>query len=133
MPSLAPRLHYRRAYATLKGDIMDHKRFEDDRDLGPAISILPIEESIGHVDAESLLELQLKMATSSINHEYARMEFDDVDCRARREELLDYMEDCRSEYLKARGELEHYDPYALAEFEADLLRQKLTTLTQYHA
>ncbi len=51
------------------------------------------------------MELQLKMAACSINHEYARMEFDEVDDLGAREELLDYMHDCRNEYLQARTAL----------------------------
>lgn len=75
-----------------------------------------------------LLELQLRMATSSINHEYARLEFDDIEDRERREELLEYMNECHSNYFEARSELSTYDPYALVEFETDLMRQKQMTL-----
>ena len=80
-----------------------------------------------------LLELQLKMATSSINHEYARMEFDDTEDRERREDLLEFMDDCRCQYFEARVFLEAHDPYALEDFEADLLRQKQTAIAQYNA
>lgn len=82
---------------------------------------------------KELLELQLKMATSSINHEYARIEFDDTEDRERREDLLEYMHDCRCQYFEARSELASYDPYALAEFEADLMRQKMSTMARYSA
>lgn len=80
-----------------------------------------------------LLELQLKMAASSINHEYARVQFDDENDRSRREDLLEYMHDCRCEYYEARSTLAAYDPYALAEFETDLMRQKQATLSCYEA
>ncbi len=80
-----------------------------------------------------LLELQLKMAASSINHEYARVQFDDERDRSRREDLLQYMHDCRCEYYEARSTLAAYDPYALAEFENDLMRQKQATLGCYEA
>ncbi len=80
-----------------------------------------------------LLELQLKMAASSINHEYARIQFEDTEDRNRREDLLEYMRDCHSEYLDARSALAAYDPFALAEFEADLMRQKQATLSCYEA
>jgi hypothetical protein len=80
-----------------------------------------------------LVELQLRMATSSINHEYARMKFEDSEDREHREGLLEYMNDCRLEYFEARALLSAYDPYSLAEFEADLIRQKQATIPQYHA
>ena len=69
------------------------------------IRILPLARD-GAPDAakKQLLELQLKMATSSINHEYARMEYDDADDRERRDDLLEYMHDCRRQYFEARGE-----------------------------
>lgn len=96
------------------------------------INVLP-NDCVEEETKKQLVELQLKMATSSINHEYARMEFEDVIDRERREELLDYMHECRCEYFTARSELSVYDPYALADFEADLLRQKQETLSGFQA
>ena len=83
--------------------------------------------------SEHHLELQLKMATSSMNHEYARMEYDDTRDRERKQELLEFMHDCRMQYFEAREGLVVHDPYALLDFEMDLLRQKQTIVTQYHA
>lgn len=82
---------------------------------------------------DPLLELQLAMATSSINHEYARMEFDETNDHERREELLHYMDDCREKYLDAREQLSTMSPQTLERFEKDLVFQKQTTLSQYHA
>lgn len=98
----------------------------------PAINVLPI----AHVSEEAkkqFLELQLKMATCSVNHEYARVEFDSVGDKTRRDELLEYMHECRSQYFEARQELSVYDPYAVADFEADLMRQKQMMLPVYQA
>lgn len=105
-----------------------------ERDIGncedPTISIHPIAAAKATEDArKELLELQLRMATCSINHEYARVEFEDAADRERRDELLDYMHECRTKYLEARCALSTYDPYALADFEADLMRQKQMTVT----
>ncbi len=80
-----------------------------------------------------VLKLQLQMATNSINHEYARMEFEDTFDQDRQEELLDYMANCRDQYLQARESLVNYDPVAVAEFEADLLQQKMKTLNRFSA
>lgn len=98
------------------------------------ISIAPMEcGCVGEEARNSLLELQLLMATSSINHEYARMEFEDVENTERKEELLEFMHDCRAQYFRAREDLERVNPYALKEFEEDLIRQKSNMLSQYNA
>jgi hypothetical protein len=85
------------------------------------------------VEEEKLLNLQLTMATTSINHEYARIEFDKSDDYEKKEELLKYMAACRHKYLKAREELAKYSPAILEAFEKDLNLQKLSTITVYHA
>jgi len=82
---------------------------------------------------ERMMELQLTMATTSINHEYARIEFDENIDYERREELLKYMSDCRGKYLEAREEFANYNPIALETFERDLIMQKLATVTHYNA
>ncbi|GEM_PF-4478316 len=82
---------------------------------------------------DPILELQLSMATSSINHEYARMEFDETIDRERREELLIYMDDCRSKYSDARAQLCLMSPTTVEKFEEDLSFQKRATLQQFHA
>ena len=106
----------------------------DETQNQPSIKINPVAK-LGECDEAQtkLLELQLKMAACSINHEYARIEFDDIDEYSARQELLDYMHDCRDEYLQARSALAAYDPYALEEFEADLMRQKQAALPHYNA
>lgn len=81
---------------------------------------------------DPILDLQLKMAASSINHEYARIEFDDTKDYERKEELLNFMHDCRCEYLSARSSLINHDPTALEQFELDLLRQKQTVAVEYY-
>jgi len=102
--------------------------------IKPAINVNPLAHPKASDEAKKqLLELQLRMVTSSINHEYARIELADDDSFERREELLEYMHLCRRQYLEARSELEIYDPYALADFEADLIRQKQATIAPYQA
>ncbi|MBI2346672.1 MAG: hypothetical protein HYV03_07330 [Deltaproteobacteria bacterium] len=93
-------------------------------------------EPIGNKPAttkDPLLELQLAMATSSINHAYARIEYDESGDQERREELLHYMDNCREKYLNARDQLSQLSPQTLERFERDLTFQKQTTLSQYHA
>lgn len=113
------------------------KEFEENTNLenqDQFISIVPIEvDSRSEVTKKALLELQVLMATSSINHEYARLEYNDADCPERKEELLEYMNECRTQYFKAREDLERYNPYSLKDFEEDLIRQKQAMTTTYHA
>ena len=100
----------------------------------PKISVRPLgKEGVADEIQKRLLELQLKMAACSINHEYARIEFEEIDDYSARQDLLEYMADCRSEYLAARASLAAYDPWALEEFEADLMRQKQAALPHYNA
>lgn len=80
-----------------------------------------------------VLKLQLVMATNSINHEYARMEYEDTFDKDRQDELLEYMGSCRQQYLEARQNLSNYDPHSLNDFEADLLQQKMKTLNRFNA
>jgi len=91
-----------------------------------------VEHSSGGND-NPILQLQLTMATSSINHEYARIEFEDTQDHDRQEELLEYMSACRQKYFEAREQLVTHDPHAVQEFEADLLQQKLETLNRFNA
>lgn len=110
------------------------KKFDEE---GPRI-VMPMdggdeELSLEERHEEKMLELQLTMATTSINHEYARMEFDDSADYERKEELLNYMSECRGKYLSARNELAKFNPMVLETFERDLLLQKLTTIKTYHA
>lgn len=91
------------------------------------------EMSIDEMHEEKVLELQLTMATTSINHEYARIEFDDSVDYEKKEELLNYMSECRGKYLEARGMLATYNPLVLETFERDLVLQKLATITRYQA
>lgn len=89
-------------------------------------------EKDGETDNQ-VLQLQLTMATSSINHEYARLEFDDTIDQDQKEALLDYMNECRQKYFEARQSLMTYDPNAAAEFEKDLLMQKKKSIGQFNA
>ncbi|MBU4484317.1 hypothetical protein KKA47_02720 [bacterium] len=96
------------------------------------VTVNPI-DGLDETENEVLLKLQLKMATTSINHEYARVEYDDTNDREKREELENFMMLCHQEYLEAREQLAAYNPIVLASFEHDLLIQKQTALAQYNA
>lgn len=128
---MARQLHIR---CVRKGEgtmIKKNEQFENDM---PTLRIVPIAtSSFSEERQKAFMELQLAMATSSINHEYARMEFEDTDDRTKQEELLLYMQECRTRYFEARESLERFDPEAVLAFERDLLKQKMQTMTEYNA
>jgi len=82
---------------------------------------------------EHILNLQLVMATSSVNHEYARLEYNETNNTDKKDELLQYMADCRFKYEEAREELSCVNPLVLETFEKDLVMQKQSTMVHYHA
>lgn len=82
---------------------------------------------------DALLELQMAMATSSINHEYARIEYEDSIDAERKDELVQFMEDCHNKYIEAREKLAASNPQILETFEKDLAHQKQSTITHYNA
>lgn len=82
---------------------------------------------------EHLLNLQLVMATTSVNHEYARMEYEETIDMERKEELMNFMGECRQKYEDAREELSNLNPLILETFENELVIQKKTTMVHYHA
>ena len=82
---------------------------------------------------EHILNLQLVMATTSVNHEYARIEYEETRDIERKEELERYMCECREKYDEARDELSCVNTLVLETFETDLAHQKRTTMVHYHA
>ena len=108
------------------------KRMDDKFLMTEPITTSQGEESASESDNQ-ILQLQLTMATSSINHEYARLEFEETADTDQKEALLDYMNECRKKYFKARTSLVTYDPQAAQDFEADLYMQKKRTMGQFNA
>ncbi|MFH1652750.1 MAG: hypothetical protein ABIE74_01710 [Pseudomonadota bacterium] len=99
-----------------------------------SFTILPIApETSSDEDKKVFMELQLKMVTSSINHEYARREYLNEKEYMKKQELSNYMSKCRSGYDEARAELKKLSPLKLHEFEKDLFEQKIKHLTHYEA
>ena len=110
------------------------KKIEQMESDQPTLKIVPMSfDHVPNAQQKAIVALQLTMATSSINHEYASIEFGGTPDRQRQEELLGYMHDCRTKYLEAREVLERFDPSAVANFEQDLMKQKLETMTEYNA
>lgn len=105
--------------------------FEDLEEMLPSLdSEKKMVEAGSH---EHILNLQLAMATTSVNHEYARIEYEETGDMERKEELMYYMTECRDKYDEAREELSVTNPLVLESFEAELARQKQSTMVHYHA
>lgn len=100
---------------------------------GFTMELTPSEMVTAKGGKDPLLELQMAMATSSINHEYARIEYEDSMDAERKDELAQFMEDCHKKYLEAREKLAASHPQVLESFEKDLAHQKQSTITHYNA
>lgn len=111
----------------------EESRYEEPRKMVISLDDLTDELSEEVIPEERMIELQLTMATTSINHEYAKIEYEESGDYERKEELLNFMSDCRGKYVVARNELAKHNPLALEEFERDLILQKLSTITHYNA
>lgn len=92
-----------------------------------------VQKNVETGSKEHILNLQLVMATSSVNHEYARMEYEETNDIERKDELMHYMTECREKYDEAREYLLCLNPLTLETFENDLAHQKSTTMVHYHA
>lgn len=100
---------------------------------GLTLELHPSEMVTAKSGKDALLELQMAMATSSINHEYARIEYEDSVDAERKDELVQFMEDCHKKYTEAREKLAANNPQILETFEKDLAHQKQSTITHYNA
>lgn len=80
---------------------------------------------------ENLANLQMVLVTSSMNHEYARQEYDQAKSYQRKQELLGRMSDLKQLYFQVRQSLSLTHPEKLEELEVDLLFQKQAVLNEY--
>ncbi|MBI2501107.1 MAG: hypothetical protein HYW02_06530 [Deltaproteobacteria bacterium] len=75
--------------------------------------------------------LELVLVTASINHEYAKKEFEKTHSFHRREELLVRMSDLKRLYFNAREAMKLADPDKLSAIEEELRSQKQNVLNEY--
>lgn len=87
----------------------------------------PSEELTG----KDLNNLELLLTTTSMNHEYARKEFEKSDSYARQQELLSKMSQLKNLYFIAREKLARFHPEKLGKIEGDLQKQKSEIFTEY--
>ncbi|HSA58755.1 MAG TPA: hypothetical protein VLJ37_03625 [bacterium] len=78
-----------------------------------------------------LVNLQMILATSSMNHEYARKAYDKTRSYARRQELLAKMSNLKNLYFAARSKLSVNHPDRLEAIERELNFQKQTVLSEH--
>lgn len=93
-----------------------------------------LEEYSGEVQVQdSSLDLEMVLQNSSIGHEYARMELEQVQDVVEREVLFDKMETYKRAYFLARRALKKHNPLRLESVEAQLIDQKSLIFGNYHA
>jgi hypothetical protein len=78
-----------------------------------------------------LVNLQMILATSSMNHEYARKAHDKTRSFARRQELLVRMANLKNLYFAARNKMAVNHPDRLEAIERELNYQKQTVLSEH--
>lgn len=77
-----------------------------------------------------LVNLQMVLATSSMNHEYARKAYEKTRSFARKQELLTQMSNLKNLYFAARNKLAVAHPERLETIERELNFQKQTVLSE---
>ncbi|MBI2981124.1 MAG: hypothetical protein HYY44_02290 [Deltaproteobacteria bacterium] len=75
--------------------------------------------------------LELVLVTASMNHEYAKKEYDKSQSFHRKEELMTRMSHLKSLYFNVRQTLEKTQPDRLAEIEEELRSQKEQVFHEY--
>ena len=80
-----------------------------------------------------LVNLQMILVTSSLNHEYASHEFEKTESYHRRQELLERMAHLKSLYFVARKKLHYYNPNKLEQIESELRIQKQNVFNEHLA
>lgn len=77
-----------------------------------------------------LVNLQMILATSSMNHEYTRKAFEKTRSFARKQELLAKMSNLKNLYFAARNKLAVHNPERLEAIERELSFQKQAVLSE---
>lgn len=89
------------------------------------------EESMDEVVQQGQANLELVLVTASMNHEYAKQEFEKTGSFQRKQELMARMSHLKSLYFNAREVLAAEQPEKLAELEEELRLQKQTVFPEY--
>ena len=84
----------------------------------------------GTQERSDLVNLQMILATSSMNHEYARKAYDKTRSFARRQELLVKMANLKNMYFAARDRLTVNHPDRVEAIERELSYQKQAVLSE---
>lgn len=78
-----------------------------------------------------LVNLQMVLATSSMNHEYMRKAYEKANSHAKKEELLNQMSNLKNVYFAARDKLALHHPERLEAIEKELNYQKQAVLSEH--
>lgn len=77
-----------------------------------------------------LVNLQMVLVTSSMNHEYTRKAYEKCKSFDKKQQLLARMSDLKALYFVARNKIAHSHPERLAAIENELRVQKQTVLSE---
>ncbi len=89
-------------------------------------AIMPVAQT----ETPDLVNLQMVLASSSMNHEYIRQAYEKTRSFARRQELLIQMSNLKNLYFAARTKLAAHHPERLEAIERELNYQKQTVLSE---
>ena len=86
---------------------------------------------LASTEKTDLVNLQLILSTSSMNHEYTRKAYEKTNSFARKQELMIKMSNLKNLYFAARNKLAHHHPERLDAIERELTHQKQTVLSEH--
>lgn len=84
----------------------------------------------GEEGRADLVNLQMVMVNSSLNHEYMKKAYDKSKSYTKRQELLVRMTHLKTLYFAARKKLSECDPERLASLEDELQLQKMAVFSE---
>lgn len=96
------------------------------REEGEGLAVIELGEQ-----ETDLVNLQMVLVTSSMNHEYARKELDKTRSFDKKQNLLSRMSHLKSLYFEARKRLAKFHPDRLDSLEKELRQQKQTVLSDH--
>ena len=93
--------------------------------------MMNVPTKIQDLGTTDLVNLQMVLVTSSMNHEYARKAYEESHSYATKQELLNSMTNFKEIYFTAREKIASANPELLPSIEEDLKFEKITALTEH--
>jgi hypothetical protein len=90
----------------------------------------PLLIELGEEGKSELVNLQMLLVSSSMNHEYIRKAYEKTRSFDRKQQLLAKMSELKTLYFTARNKLAQNHPERLEAIESELRHQKLTVFSE---